>query len=129
MSHRKEQIESVLKRAVATTLARDVSDPRIEGLVSVVALTCSPDMRTARVGVSIMPQKKERATLAGLKHATAYIHSLVCKRVDLKTVPHLEFVLDETIKKEDKVYDAIRRGLDISGPGDSDAPAVETPKP
>jgi ribosome-binding factor A len=129
MSHRKLQIESTLKRAVATTLSRDVSDPRIEGMVSVVSLECTPDMRTARVGVSVLPEKKQRATLAGLRHAAAYIHSLVCKRVDLKTVPHLDFVLDESLKNEAKVYDAIRRGLDMSGPDEANDPAVENPKP
>ncbi len=129
MSHRKQQIESTLKRAVATTLARDVSDPRIEGMISVVALECTPDMRTARVGVSILPQKKERTTLAGLRHAAAYIHALVCKRVDMKTVPHLDFVLDESIKNEAKVYDAIRRGLDVTGTGDTNDLSVENPKP
>lgn len=126
MSHRKSQIESTLKRAVAVTLARDVSDPRIEGMVSVVSLTCSADLKTARVGVSILPEKKQRATLAGLQHATRYIHALVSKRVDMKIVPHLDFVLDDSIKKEARVYDAIRRAIQVTEPGDRAKPDVET---
>lgn len=129
MSHRKQQIESTLKRAVATTLARDISDPRIEGMVSVVSLECSPDFKHARVGVSVMPDKKARTTVAGLQHATRYIHALVSKRVDMKTIPHLEFVLDDTIKNEARVYDAIHRGLEVSGPGDTAGADVETTSP
>src|SRR5688500_10661993 len=111
MSIRKLQIESTLKRAVSQVLSRGLSDPRIAGLVSVTRLEVSPDLHDAYVYVSVIPEKYEKRTLAGLRHASAHIHSMVFKAVDLKGVPRLDFRLDTGLKKEAAVLDAIRRGL------------------
>lgn len=113
--HRMLQVESTLKRAVATVLAHKLSDPRITGLISVTRISVSPDLHDAYVYVSVLPAEQERTTLYGLRHATRYIHSLVCKEVELKTVPHLEFRIDSSLKREADVFDAIRRAADREG--------------
>ena len=110
MSHRIAQIESTLKRVLAQTLDQRLADPRIEGLVSITRVTVSPDLHDAFIYVSIMPQKYEKRTMHGLQHASGYIHSLVREGVALRTVPRLEFRLDETIKRQAQVDEALRRG-------------------
>lgn len=126
MPHRKEQVESALKRAIATVLTRDLSDPRIEGLVSVVAVEVTADLKAAKVGISVLPERKARTTLAGLKGAAGRIRSLVDRRVEMKAVPQLDFVLDDSLKNEARVLDAIRRGLEVTGRSRGDDPAAET---
>jgi ribosome-binding factor A len=111
MTFRKQQIESTLKRAVSQVLSRGLSDPRIAGLVSVTRLEVSPDLHDAYVYVSVIPDKYQKRTLAGLRHASPFIHSLVFKAVDLKGVPRLDFRLDTQIKKEAAVLGAIRRAM------------------
>lgn len=122
---RKQQVESALKRIVGKVLAHQLSDPRIVGMISVTHVDVSPDLHNASVYVSVLPEKFERRTLQGLQHATRYIHSLVCKGVAMKSVPHLEFRLDKTMKKEAAIFDAIRRGIEHETPppdaGDQDA--------
>lgn len=127
MSHRIPQVESTLKRALAQVLSRDLSDPRVEGLVSITAVEVSPDMRHARIGVSVFPGQKQRTTVAALNHASGHIHRLLGKHMAMRTMPHLRFEVDEGIKKEAAVLEAIRRGVAVSGTEPADADAQDSP--
>ncbi len=109
MSHRIAQVESTLKRAISQILASKIADPRIVGLISITKVTVSPDMHDAFVYVSVLPEKHQKRTLYGLQHATGHIFSLLKKAVALKTVPVLEFRLDDSIKRQAQVDQAIRR--------------------
>lgn len=109
MSHRIAQVESTLKRAISQILASKIADPRIVGLISITKVTVSPDMHDAFVYVSVLPEKHQKRTLYGLQHATGHIFSLLKKAVALKTVPALEFRLDESLKRQAQVDRAIHR--------------------
>lgn len=111
MSHRIAQIESTLKRAISTILSQKLSDPRIEGLVSVTRVTVSPDLHDAQVFVTVLPARHQRRTIYGLQHAAVHIHARVMKEVALKKVPHLDFRPDDTLKQQAEVDAAIHRGL------------------
>ncbi|NBC10118.1 MAG: 30S ribosome-binding factor RbfA [Planctomycetes bacterium] len=128
MSHRLQQAESLLQRTVAQVLQRQVSDPRIAGLVGVTKVKVTPDFKRADVYVSVMPEKYEKRTLAGLRHATMHIQGKVKKLVALRTVPHLQFELDRSIKNQAAVEAAIRGGLDRTGPPEADAPEADPPE-
>lgn len=116
MSRRLEQVESTLTRVISQVLQRQVSDPRIIGLVSITRVKVSPDMKEACVYVSVMPREYESKTLHGLTHAAGHIHGLVRKLVAMRQVPRLEFRLDESLKKQAAVEQAIRDGLQRTGP-------------
>lgn len=127
MSHRVEQVASALRRSVAEVLQRDIDDPRLEGaLVSVTEVSVSADLRNATVKVSVLPEKAERRAVAALQHAARHIHALVKKKMALRIVPHLEFRLDETLKKQAEVFKAIHEAVERSGgqaPQDGEATA------
>jgi ribosome-binding factor A len=111
MSHRVEQVQSLLKRAVSQVLSRrELSDPRIVGLISVTEVKVSPDMHDAYVYVSILPAKDEVKVVAALKAATRVIQQQVKKAVALGMVPHLEFRLDESLKRQAQIDAAIAKG-------------------
>lgn len=107
MTHRIEQVESTLRKALAQVLQRKISDPRIRGLVSITGVDVSPDMKHATVSVSVLPEAYGKRTLAGLRAADRHIQSEVKKLVALRLVPHLRFELDSTLKKAEEVYEAI----------------------
>lgn len=107
MTHRIEQIESTLRKALAQVLQRRISDPRIRGLVSITGVDVSPDMKQATVAVSVLPEEYAKRTLAGLRAADRHIGSEVKKLVALRVVPHLRFELDTSLKKAEQVYEAI----------------------
>ena len=107
MTHRIEQVESTLRKALAQVLQRSISDPRIRGMVSITDVDVSPDMKQAKVCVSVLPEEYEKRTLAGLKAASKHIGSEVKKLVALRVVPHLRFELDESLKQAEQIYQAI----------------------
>lgn len=120
MSFRKQQIESVLKRTISQLLIRKISDPRIVGMVSITSIDVSPDLSQATVWISVIPQDQEKKTAAGLNHAASYIHGLVRKEVTFRTVPHLDFRVDNDLKKESAVMQAISKGLGREKPVEAD---------
>lgn len=109
--HRNAQIESTLRRAISEVLARQLSDPRIRGLLSVTRVTISRNHHDASVFVSVLPAGFGKRTLAGLRHASGHIHSLLCKAVAMKTVPRLNFQLDDGLKKQATVFNDIAKAL------------------
>lgn len=116
MTHRLPQIESTLQRAIAQVLQRQVSDPRIAGMVSITRVKVSPDLRDARVFVSVLPENLAPRSIHGLRDAARHIHAHVKKLVALRVVPHLDFRLDESLKKEAAVLDAINQGIKRTDP-------------
>jgi ribosome-binding factor A len=108
MGYRKQKVESALRRCISEVLTRHVSDERITGMVSITRVDISDDFRNALVYVSVLPEKHQATTIKGLRHAAGYIHNLVCKAMDLRTVPHLDFKVDNSLKKQAGVLAALR---------------------
>lgn len=107
MTHRIEQVESTLRKALAQVLQRRISDPRIRGMVSITNVDISPDLKQAKVSVSVLPEEYARRTIAGLAAASRHIHNEIKKIVALRVVPHLKFELDVSLKQAEQVYKAI----------------------
>ena len=107
MTKRIEQIESTLRKALAQVLQRNISDPRIRGMVSITQVDVGQDMKLAKVMVSVLPEEYAKRTLAGLKAANRHIHSELKKLVAMRVVPHLRFELDDSLKQADQVFQAI----------------------
>jgi len=114
-----------MRKALAQVLQRKISDPRIRGMVSITEISISPDLKSARVYVSVLPDQYEKRTLAGLRAANRHIHGELKKLVAFRIVPHLDFRLDESLKKSSEIFDAIGEGMARSG----DAPADDEPTP
>ena len=112
MSHRKEQIGSSLKRAIANVLQRQLQDPRVSGLVSITKVDVAPDQRRAHIYVSVMPERFESRTVRGLNAAVGFIQSKVASAVRLRSMPDLEFHLDSSLKNEAQTLEAIRGAVD-----------------
>ena len=107
MSHRQDQIAAALHRAVQTVLSRGLQDPRVKGLVSVTRVTIDEDLSRASVYVSVLPGEQGPLTLQGLQHAAVRIRSQLNRLVKLRRIPHLKFRLDESIKMQASLDEAL----------------------
>lgn len=112
MSIREQQVESVLKRSISWVLQQKLSDPRVQGIVTVTRVDVSPDLRQAAVYVSVLPAKLESCTIHGLRSASPHIHKLISRRVTIKTMPQLDFRLDQSLKKQAAIFAAIQEGIE-----------------
>ena len=112
MSHKIAQVEAELNKAISKVLQSKISDPRIRGMISITRMKVTKDMKKAFVHVSILPEQYQNLTVNGLNHARVHIQHLVRKEVALRIVPHLEFRLDESLKKQAAVFSAINEGME-----------------
>ena len=102
------QVSSLLRRVIQERLARGLSDPRYRGLVSVTEVKVGSDLRTAVVLVSVLPEKYGSRVLHALKSATSLLRRQIRSETALRRVPELEFRLDDSIKRDAQIAEAIR---------------------
>jgi ribosome-binding factor A len=94
---------------IAQIVARELKDPRVSGLVSIMSVDLSPDLRLAQVYVSVMGTDDERKqTLQGLRAATGFIRSQLASRMTTKRAPELRFTLDQSIERGQRIITLIR---------------------
>lgn len=126
MSHRHEQLESTLKRAVQQVLARGLQDPRANGaMITVTDLTIARDLKNATVMVSIYPEQRQKLVMHAVRHAAAHIRHEASELVAMRAVPQIAFELDTRLKRQAEVLAALRR---VEGEKPS-TPVGTTPKP
>ena len=99
----------------------DLQDPRIQD-VTVTGVEVAPDMRQAKVYVSVMGnESKQNLSLRGLQSAAGYLQSKVAKRIDTRYTPRLQFVLDQGVKKQIEVSQILRRVLNDDQSAEAEA--------
>jgi len=101
MSNRRQrQVNHAIRRELSDLLAREVSDPRINGIVSVTEVDVSPDLMQAKVFVSVMGNEQEKAEVfAGLESASYFLRRELGKRIRLRRIPKLIFTRDDSLEK------------------------------
>lgn len=113
-SNRMNRIDEQLKKELSTIVSYELENSKITGMVSVTKVKTTPDLRYARVYVSILNSKNKKETLAGLKQASGYIRSQIASRVNLRITPELVFELDESLEygaKIDSILESITKEL------------------
>ncbi len=91
------RVDRAVKEVVSAHLAGDVKDPRI-GFVTVTGVETSPDLRSARVYVSVLGEQHDRdAALEGLRSARGFLQAQIGRELRMKRTPTLQFVHDPSI--------------------------------
>jgi ribosome-binding factor A len=92
------RINEVLREVIGAAIVSDLSDPRI-GFVTVTSVETSPDLRTAKVFVSVLGDEEAREeTLAGLRASHGVIQSRIAAETHMKRTPKLTFRYDDTVE-------------------------------
>lgn len=88
-----------IREVVSMAIIRELRDPRVKN-VTVIGVEVAPDMREAKILVSIMGSESQQATsLRGLKNSAGFLQSKIAERIDTRYTPKLTFVADEGVKK------------------------------
>jgi ribosome-binding factor A len=123
VSRRAEQTAATLQRAIQDVISRGFQDPRIRGLITITAVRMDSDLRTAIVSVSVYPESAQNTTIHGLASAARHVRHEVSGMVEMRVVPELVFKLDESLKKQAAVLQAIARAADSRPAPGAEAPA------
>lgn len=124
MNRKPAQLASIIHRAVQSVLAEGLADPRLEDvMVTVTDVNVAPDLRSATVLVSIMPDTAQSKAIHALKDAARFIRRQAAQRVSIHRMPDLFFKLDRGVKKQSEVLVTLSRlaqEREESEPGDTD---------
>jgi ribosome-binding factor A len=112
---RMRRVDEAVREVLSDAIAKDLKDPRI-GFVTVTGVKTSPDLRHARVYVSILGDARTRtATLDGLQSAHGFLQGRVAAQLTLKHTPTLTFEYDESIDRGMRITRLIDEGPDVDG--------------
>jgi ribosome-binding factor A len=100
---RMRRVDEAMRQVLGDALAQDLKDPRV-GFVTVTDVKTSPDLRHARVYISVLGDAEAReATLAGLRSAHGFLQGRVAGELRLKRTPELRFEYDDTPARADRL--------------------------
>ncbi len=111
-SGRMRRVNEAVRAVLSDALAQSLKDPRI-GFVTITAVNTSPDLRHARVYVSVLGSEEEReASLEGLRSAHGYLQGRVARELRIKHTPTLSFEYDETIDRGMRISELLDSELE-----------------
>ena len=102
-SRRTQKAAEAIREVVGMAILRDLKDPRVRH-VTVTFVEVSPDMRQAKVHVSIMGTETEQhLCLRGLQSAAGFLQSKLAANIDMRYTPKITFVIDQGVKRSIEV--------------------------
>lgn len=112
MSKRRNQLNASIQRAVQQVIGKGLNDPRIRGLITVTGADLQEDLRTARIGISVLPEEREDLTMHGLKASAKHIRHEISDLINMPKAPELVFRLDKSLKTQANVISTINQEMD-----------------
>ena len=102
MSYKIDRIESSMVKEVSYILMTEVKDPNVK-FVTVTAAKVTSDLSYAKIYVTVLNQEYVKDTLKALNNAKGFIRNELKERMDIRNIPELEFVYDESIEYGNKI--------------------------
>jgi ribosome-binding factor A len=116
---RMRRVDEAVRAVLSDVITQELKDPRV-GFVTVTAVKTSPDLRHARVYVSVLGDEATRAdSLAGLGSAHGFLQRRIAAELRLKHTPALEFEYDDTVDRGMRLTEL----LEQRSPADEGGPA------
>lgn len=108
--NRLNRINEELKKEISNIISFELKNPDATGLISVTKVKITPDLKYAKVYISMLNSKNKTKTLEALKKSSGYIRSQIAKKVNLRITPELVFEEDDSLEYGMKI-DSILKDL------------------
>lgn len=108
--NRLNRINEELKKEISQIISFELKNPDATGLISITKVKITPDLKYAKVYVSLLNSKDEEKTIEALKNSSGFIRSLIAKRINLRITPELVFEKDDSMEYGMKI-DSILKDL------------------
>jgi ribosome-binding factor A len=106
---RPERLGEQIRQEIGLLLLRGLRDPRI-GFATITAVRVTPDLRHARVSVSVLGSAdQQQQSLEAFRAAAAYIRRELAHRIEVRRMPELEFALDHTAERAARIDELLRQ--------------------
>ena len=108
-SQRPERVQEAIRQEISKIVHEEIKDPRI-GFITITGVELTRDLRHAKVYFSVLGEAKARhLALKGLVSAKGHIKGLLADRVNLKFMPEIEFKIDESLERTQRIYDIFEK--------------------
>ena len=106
---RVDKLDSILMKEISTIILQDINDPKL-GFPTVTEVDVAPDLKTAKVYVSCLGKNyMKRDGIQALRKAKGYIKSQLAKRIKLRKIPDLYFIVDDTLDKAERIEEILSK--------------------
>jgi ribosome-binding factor A len=110
MTRRAERVSTLIRQEICELLLEHVNDPRLNGLISVTEVSTSPDLKNARIYISVLGDEEAvKETMKGFRAATGYFRKELSHRLRLRYVPELSFEIDNSIERGARILSIIKK--------------------
>ena len=106
------RINEELKELIAEIIQKELNDPRVNGIITVLKVETDNELEFAKTYISIYGSKDYEETFNALQSCAGYIRKLLSKRMMLRTVPAIKFIIDKGNEYQEQI-DKILSTLDI----------------
>ncbi|MBE6955411.1 MAG: 30S ribosome-binding factor RbfA [Ruminococcaceae bacterium] len=110
-SNRIGRINEEIQKELAN-LIPNLKDPRVQGLISVTGVDTTPDLRYAKVYISVLDKSTGKEVIKGLKSAGGYLRREIGRSLQLRYTPELVFEEDTAMERGARIFDILST-LDI----------------
>lgn len=107
MSIKIERINSSMVKEISYILAHEIKDNDIK-FVTITAVKVTSDLSFAKVYFTVLDENRKQQTLDALQNAAGFIRKELCNRIDIRHMPELEFIFDDSIAYGKKIEDIIK---------------------
>ena len=108
MSHRIDKIENLIKEGISLIFLFKLQNLG-SGLITITSVRVSPDLKTAKIYISIFEKERRERVLEKIRSKTKFIRSELASRITIKFVPELKFFLDDTLDYVEKIEGLIKK--------------------
>lgn len=105
---RPERVAGLLKKEISEIFQKKLQDPRIK-FVSITQVELTPDLKEAKIFVSIMTdeEEKKKETMKGLLSASRFIRGELGRKLELRFIPQINFIRDDSLERGTRIYNLI----------------------
>ena len=103
------RVNEELMKAISHIITYELKNPDVTGMVSVTRVKVTPDLKYAKVYVSLLNSKSVEKTMQGLKESAGFMRTQVAKTVNLRITPELVFEYDDYIEHGEKINNILKQ--------------------
>lgn len=103
------RINEELMKAISHIITYELKNPEVTGMISVTRVKVTPDLKYAKVYVSLLNSKSVEKTMQGLKESAGFMRSQVAKAINLRITPQLVFEYDDSIENGEKIDNILKQ--------------------
>lgn len=105
------RIDEQYRKELSQIIGYELKNPNVTGMISVTKVKVTPDLKYAKVYVSILNSKNIESTIEGLKKSSGFIRTELAKRINLRNTPELTFEIDDSMEYGAKIDSILKEIL------------------